>query len=127
MSRQDDNSPRSAAGGNVKHSHQPKEEGLERSRGQTVRMWRVAAHCRDVRVERIRVAHAPTRVERVGHASGPPRFRQDQFGVKNIGHQCFLDRILLLEDVQVSWLLLVHCASQLHDASGGTWRNAGFQ
>ena len=88
MSRQDNNSLRSAAGSNVqhnRHSHQPREdEGLERSRGETVRVWRVAAHCRDIRshsggVERIRVAHALTRVERAGHASGPPRLRQDEF------------------------------------------------
>ena len=32
-------------------------------------------------------------------------------GVKNIGLQCLLVRITLLEDVQASWLLLVHCAS----------------
>ena len=48
---------------------------------------------------------------------------------KNISHQCFLDRIPLLEDVQASWVIgpLCSCSSQLHDTSGGTWRNAGFQ
>ena len=31
--------------------------------------------------------------------------------LKSISHQTFLDRIPLLQDVQASWLLLVHCAA----------------
>ena len=39
-----------------------------------------------------------------------PFFVRTSLEMKNIGHQCSLDRISLLEDVQASWLLLVHCA-----------------
>ena len=47
----------------------------------------------------------------LGTPLGHPDFVRTSLEMKNIGHQCFLDRIPLLEDVQASWLLLVHCAS----------------
>ena len=47
----------------------------------------------------------------LGTPLGHPDFVRTSLEMKNISHQCFLDRIPLLEDVQASWLLLVHCAA----------------
>ena len=47
----------------------------------------------------------------LGTPLGHPDFVRTSLEMKNIGHQRFLDRIPLLEDVQASWLLLVHCAA----------------
>ena len=65
----------------------------------------------------------------LGTPLGHPDFVRTSLKMKNISHQCFLDRISPLQDVQASWLLLVHCA-----AAGAnfmtrvveTWCNAGF-
>ena len=72
----------------------------------------------------------PTRLESVGDTSGPPRFRQDQFGDEE-----HFPPMLLGQDPpsgrRASCLVVIgplcSCTSQFHDASGGTWRNAGFQ
>ena len=47
----------------------------------------------------------------LGTLLGHPDFVRTCLEMKNIVHQCFLDRIPLLEDVQAFWLLLVHCAA----------------
>ena len=44
---------------------------------------------------------------------GHPDFVRANLEWKSISHQRFLDRIPLMEDVQASWLLLVHCAAAL--------------
>ena len=44
---------------------------------------------------------------------GHPDFVRANLEWKSISHQWFLDRIPLMEDVQASWLLLVHCAAAL--------------
>ena len=54
----------------------------------------------------------------LGTPLGHPDFVRASLESKNASHQRFLDRIPLLQDVQASWLLLVHCAA---GARGGTW------
>ena len=47
----------------------------------------------------------------LGTPLGHPEFVKTNLELKSISHQTFLDRIPLLQDVQASWLLLVHCAA----------------
>ena len=42
----------------------------------------------------------------LGTPLGHPDFARTSLEIKNIGHQCFLDRFPILEDGQSSWLLL---------------------
>ena len=57
----------------------------------------------------------------LGTPLGHPDFVRASLESKNASHQRFLDRIPLLQDVQASWLLLVHCAAAR--ANYMTWWN----
>ena len=62
-------------------------------------------------VARFRFADVPAAGdENLGNAIGSSRFREGEFGIQKCQPR-FLDRIPLLQDVQASWLLLVHCAA----------------
>ena len=81
-----------------------REDEVERSKGETVRMWRVAAY--DPTAVVWRGSDLPTHRQGLNVPNTPvghPDFARTS--LENIGHQCFLDRIPLLEDGQPSWLL----------------------
>ena len=47
----------------------------------------------------------------LGNPLGHPDFVRTNLDLKSISHHSSLDRILVLQDVQASWLFLVHCAA----------------
>ena len=95
------------------HPPQPRQnKNLECCGGETSRVRRSSADRGNVRPNSHGVARFRSAGMKIlGTPLGHPDFVRASLESKNASHQRFLDRIPLLQDVQASWLLLVHCAA----------------